>query len=127
MAKPEEANDGTTITNVVSPLLGLAAPADPDASVAAGAEAETIAVQRVSECEVGLADVLAGLNLTAYAKQISDEGFESIHDLIELTEEEATELGASDLGMKRGEVRPLGWHNGRTTAIKDAINERRRH
>ena len=65
-----------------------------------------------------VAAVLAGLNLAAYAHMISEEGFESANDLAELTDDEATALGG-DLGMKRGEVRPLATCN--TTATTDAL------
>lgn len=50
-----------------------------------------------------LANFLTKLKILSFEKNIEREGFESITELSELTDEEATELGG-DVGMRRGEV-----------------------
>ena len=110
----------TGSNNVVSPLLSRAADAVTEAEAEAGVEAGAVEIQSTdgSGGEATLTSFLAEHNLVNYEKQILDEGFESIHDLVELKEEEVEGL-IGDLGMKRGEVRPRG--NSNTAILTEPV------
>ena len=107
--------NSTTLNNA-SPLLARAAASNTATETVAGA----VAIQSTDRSgrEATLTSFLAKHNLLNYEKQILDKGFESIHDLVELKEEEVDALGGV-LGMKTGAVQRHG--NSNTTILTDTV------